>query len=625
MSKNKELQENIKGAERSVSTTQIDELGKKAENALTNAAESVTGQVAGQIEGGIQSLTQEAEKYQDKLNNLTAEGLIDDGVESLQNMAKDFVADAATKVLGKFGANVSIEFSEPDSAGLVHPIASSFEEQGGVDGTIAAVIQLITGLVGVDGGTLQKAIVDGSPEGLVNAGKDLNIEGKIGAFAADTINSLANSAIQSVSDELSTIVGAPVDLNRAVSYISGVDSDGAGNLNFIEDTVISTGPTADSEFKNSLANLSTGIEDVARVITKDDEIKTDIDGLKTSIKNLTGGKDPSEIIEAVNSTSLTQQKLSNSIDISNSLIQTRIAKGSQVGVIQGLSKEKLTDVKKRIKDFAPKISDLDAERVIYLAQSDAQDFSDAVKLLSDKTGKSYQVIRTFLKTIDTTITSATQPVPSDFVFEEPYVIGSFDKQWKNGQDDPKFPHISSVEELEAELKNVTREVTEIVVHWTETPTNKNIGSEELNEIHLESGLRGIGYHYVIRRDGSIQRGRPVNIEGDHALVNDHNKRSIGIVFVGGINVPSGTPNLENFVSVQSLTRSQFNSFDHFCRAFYSRFSGGQIIGHNDIDTDEEDPGFNVREYVLANFGKESKFTNPLKQSPFTIDEINNDE
>ena len=130
---------------------------------------------------------------------------------------------------------------------------------------------------------------------------------------------------------------------------------------------------------------------------------------------------------------------------------------------------------------------------------------------------------------------------------------------------------------------------------------------------------------MVRRDGSIQRGRPINIEGQHAPTNDHNERSIGIAFVGGINAPSGTPNLENFVSVQSLTRSQFNTFDHFCRGFYSRFPGGQIVGHNDIDPLEDDPGFDVREYVLANFGKASKFTNPLKQSPFTIDEINNDQ
>ena len=294
-------------------------------------------------------------------------------------------------------------------------------------------------------------------------------------------------------------------------------------------------------------------------------------------------------------------------------------------MIQSLSAETLTDVNKRIKDFAPKLSDQEVQRVIRLSQGDTQDVSDAIKLLSDKTGKPYQVIRTFVKTIDTTISSATKPIPSEFVFEEPYVIGSFEKGWKKGQGDPVFPYISSTEELQAEFKNVNREVTEIVVHWTETPTNKNIGPEEINKIHLESGLNGIGYHYVIRRDGSLQRGRPINIQGEHAPVNKHNERSIGIVFVGGINVPSGTSNLENFISVQSLTRSQFNTFDHLCRAFFARFPGGQAVGHNDIDPIEDDPGFNVREYVLANFGKVSKFTDPLKQSPFTIDEINNDE
>ena len=64
---------------------------------------------------------------------------------------------------------------------------------------------------------------------------------------------------------------------------------------------------------------------------------------------------------------------------------------------------------------------------------------------------------------------------------------------------------------EAELRNIKREITEVVVHWSETPTNKNIGSEEINETHLANELNGIGYHYVIRRDGSLQRGRPANI------------------------------------------------------------------------------------------------------------------
>ena len=620
------VKETVKNASSSVDTKPVENLADKAGTDLSNSVETVTGNIAGQIEGGIQSLTQEKDKFLADVDRLsTKEGLLDAGAETFENLKTDIINSAAAALSSKFGATVSVEFSEPDSNGFVYPISSSLEEQGGIDGTIAAVLKLITGLTGIDGGALQKAVVDGSPEGLLSAGKDLNIEGSIGAFTADTINSLANSAVQSVTDELTALVGTPIDLNRTISYVTGVDSDGSGNLVITEGTATSTGPTADSEFSSAISNLKNSTAaDLATLVTKDKQIKKN-DKDNSDVKNLSGGKDPNEVKSSVDAAPLSRQKLSKSIDQTNSLIQTRIAKGGEVGVIQSLSAETLTDVNKRIKDFAPKLSDQEVQRVIRLSQGDAQDVSDAIKLLSDKTGKPYQVIRTFVKTIDTTISSATKPIPSEFVFEEPYVIGSFEKGWKKGQGDPVFPYISSTEELQAEFKNVNREVTEIIVHWTETPTNKNIGSEEINKIHLESGLNGIGYHYVIRRDGSLQRGRPINIQGEHVTVNKHNERSIGIVFVGGINVPSGTPNLENFISVQSLTRSQFNTFDHLCRAFFARFPGGQAVGHNDIDPIEDDPGFNVREYVLANFGKVSKFTDPLKQSPFTIDEINNDE
>lgn len=95
-----------------------------------------------------------------------------------------------------------------------------------------------------------------------------------------------------------------------------------------------------------------------------------------------------------------------------------------------------------------------------------------------------------------------------------------------------------------------------------------------------------------------------------------------MVFVGGINAPSETPNLLDFTSVQSLTRSQFNTFDHICRSFYNVFAGGQVVGHQDIDALTIDPGFDVRAYVKANFDKDSKFSDPLTQGPLTVDEIN---
>ena len=625
MSKNENFKSAVSTAEASLDKTKTENLARQTVNELQNSLETTAGNIAGQIDGGIQSLTQEVDKFQDQVDKLsTKEGLLDAGAQTWDNLKTDLVNGAAAALSSKFGANVSVEFSEPDSNGLVFPISASLEEQGGVDGTIAAVLQLITGLVGIDAGALQKAVVDGSPEGLLAAGKDLDISGKIGAFASETINQLATSAISSVTDELSTLVGTPIDLNRTISFVSGVDSDGSGNLVVSYDSATSSGPTSASEFSEALSNATQSSTDLSQIVTKKSEV-TQNRRDKSDLENLTGGKDANEVKDAVNNASLTRAKLSKSIDETNSIIQTRIAKSGEVGVVQSLSKEQLTDINKRVKDFAPKLTDAEVERVINLSQDDAAAQADAVKILFNKTGKSYSVIRAFIKTIDSTISSATKPIPSEFVFEEPYVIGSFEKEWKQGEGDPKFPYISSTEELQAEFKKISREVTEVVVHWTETPTNKNIGSEELNAIHLASKLKGIGYHYVIRRDGSLQRGRPINIEGQHAPTNDHNERSIGIAFVGGINVPSGTPNLENFVSVQSLTRSQFNTFDHFCRGFYSRFPGGQIVGHNDIDPLEDDPGFDVREYVLANFGKASKFTNPLKQSPFTIDEINNDQ
>ena len=79
--------------------------------------------------------------------------------------------------------------------------------------------------------------------------------------------------------------------------------------------------------------------------------------------------------------------------------------------------------------------------------------------------------------------------------------------------------------------------------------------------------------------------------------------TIDVVFVGGINAPTGTPNQQNFISARSLTRAQFNTFDHLCRAMYITYPGMTIIGHSEYDTSQIDPGFNVTDYVQARFDR----------------------
>lgn len=625
----------------------IQNQAQQAIDAQTSAIETQVGAIANEVTGGVQSLTQKFDKAQNILNNTTTEGLLDAGSASVENLKSDLVNQATSKISGAFGAKVEVSFSEVtvDGQTLTLPDTSSLDATGGVSGTLSSVIQLITGLglTSVDAvtgelkniateaagdlaGTLQKAVVDASPAGLLKAGGDL--AGNLGAFTASTINSLATDVVSSVTDELENIVDTVSDINKSMTLPISFDTDSTSpTFGEITSGVINAVnmPSLDSEFGAALNNVKTApLASLNNLVTSEAEVRQNLTSAaaKKDFSDLSGGKDGASVIRSVqNQTNLRNQYAALQNE-RNSLVQTRVAGDGSNGIIQELSTETITEIRKQVKSFAPKLSDADVNRVINLSQGNSADFSQAVELLFQATGKPAKEIRAFLKTIDTTITKATAPEVTETVFDEPYVIGSFAKQWKNGEGDPIFPYISSVEELQAELRNTKRDITEVVVHWTETPTNKNIGSEEINAIHLENGLNGIGYHYVIRRDGSLQRGRPVNIQGEHSVKNGHNDRSIGIVFVGGINVPSETPNLLDFLSVQSLTRSQFNTFDHFCRAFYNVFSGGQILGHSDVDELTNDPGFDVRAYVKANFDKDSKFTDPTNQGPFTVDEIN---
>ena len=168
----------------------------------------------------------------------------------------------------------------------------------------------------------------------------------------------------------------------------------------------------------------------------------------------------------------------------------------------------------------------------------------------------------------------------------------------------QFSFVSSREELQAEFASCTRDITEVVAHWTATYTNQDIGAEEVHEWHKKKGWSGIGYHYIIRRDGRIQRGRPLSKEGAHASDNGHNKYSIGISFAAGYNCPSGTKNPNKYISADSITAEQMKSFDMFMGAFYDEWPGGQAWGH--VDTDNKgktDPGFSVAEYVRSKFNK----------------------
>lgn len=55
-------------------------------------------------------------------------------------------------------------------------------------------------------------------------------------------------------------------------------------------------------------------------------------------------------------------------------------------------------------------------------------------------------------------------------------------------------------------------------------------AQQIHSWHLANGWVGIGYHFLVRKDGSVYRGRPEDTVGAHAGNNNYD--SIGVCFEG---------------------------------------------------------------------------------------------
>lgn len=67
----------------------------------------------------------------------------------------------------------------------------------------------------------------------------------------------------------------------------------------------------------------------------------------------------------------------------------------------------------------------------------------------------------------------------------------------------------------------------IVLHHSATSSET---VEQIHAYHLKKGWAGIGYHFYVRKDGRVYRGRPENTVGSHASGN--NNDSVGVCFEG---------------------------------------------------------------------------------------------
>jgi N-acetyl-anhydromuramyl-L-alanine amidase AmpD len=126
-----------------------------------------------------------------------------------------------------------------------------------------------------------------------------------------------------------------------------------------------------------------------------------------------------------------------------------------------------------------------------------------------------------------------------------------------------------------------RPIRKLVVHCAATPPSADIGRKEIDRWHRQRGFLCIGYHYVIRRDGRVEEGRPEEQAGAH--VEGHNRDSIGICMVGGLAEDGKTPE-DNF------TPAQYVSLEAVLRGLRGRYAQADILGHRDLSPDRNGDG-----------------------------------
>lgn len=106
--------------------------------------------------------------------------------------------------------------------------------------------------------------------------------------------------------------------------------------------------------------------------------------------------------------------------------------------------------------------------------------------------------------------------------------------------------------------------------------------EDLIRWHKERGFRTIGYHYYIRKDGTIYQGRQDTSVGAHCRAGGMNRRSIGICFEGDHDI-------------EPWTEAQTDTFRLLATMLMARYPilSHRVLGHREVDDRKTCPGMMI--------------------------------
>ena len=128
-----------------------------------------------------------------------------------------------------------------------------------------------------------------------------------------------------------------------------------------------------------------------------------------------------------------------------------------------------------------------------------------------------------------------------------------------------------------------RKVNKIIIHCTATPEGRDVSIDEVRRWHVEErGWRDVGYHFLVRLDGTVEEGRPIEMTGAHTR--SHNWDSIGIAYSGGTG--------KNGEWLDTRTDAQKDALVDLICQLHDCY-GGTVYGHRDF-SEKACPSFDAK-------------------------------
>ena len=133
-----------------------------------------------------------------------------------------------------------------------------------------------------------------------------------------------------------------------------------------------------------------------------------------------------------------------------------------------------------------------------------------------------------------------------------------------------------------------RTITLIILHCSGIKPEQRSSARQIDQWHRAKGWQGIGYHYVVRRNGTVEVGRPETKVGAHCQ--GHNRHSIGICYEGGLDA-QGQP-------ADTRTDRQKEALHLLIKDLKKRYPKALVVGHNVFNKYKACPCFDaVKEYM----------------------------